>query len=43
VRPSGTEPKMKAYMAVKGNSLEDADRKLEAFKKEIISLVNKGF
>ena len=43
VRPSGTEPKMKAYMAVKGISLEDADRKLEAFKKEVISLVNKGF
>ena len=29
VRPSGTEPKIKFYMGVKGNSLEDADRRLE--------------
>lgn len=43
VRPSGTEPKMKAYMAVKGTSMEDADEKLAAFKKEVISIVNKGF
>ena len=43
VRPSGTEPKMKAYMAVKGTSREDADEKLAAFKKEVISIVNKGF
>lgn len=28
-RPSGTEPKIKFYMGVKGNSLEDADAKLE--------------
>lgn len=43
VRPSGTEPKMKAYMAVKGTSMEDAEKKLAAFKKEVISIVNKGF
>ncbi|MCI9246202.1 MAG: phospho-sugar mutase [Clostridia bacterium] len=29
VRPSGTEPKIKFYMGVKGNNLEDADEKLE--------------
>ena len=29
VRPSGTEPKIKFYMGVKGNSLEDADKLLE--------------
>ena len=29
VRPSGTEPKIKFYMGVKGTSLEDADKKLE--------------
>ncbi len=29
VRPSGTEPKIKFYMGVKGNSLEDADKKLQ--------------
>ena len=29
VRPSGTEPKIKFYMGVKGNSLEDADEVLK--------------
>ena len=29
VRPSGTEPKIKFYIGVKGNSLEDADNKLQ--------------
>lgn len=29
VRPSGTEPKIKFYMGVKGETLEDADRKLK--------------
>lgn len=29
VRPSGTEPKIKFYMGVKGTNLEDADKKLE--------------
>ena len=29
VRPSGTEPKIKFYMGVKGSSLEDAQEKLE--------------
>ena len=37
VRPSGTEPKVKFYMGVKGNSIEDAQTKLdeltEAMKK----------
>ena len=32
VRPSGTEPKIKFYFGVKGNSLEDAEKKLEALK-----------
>ena len=40
VRPSGTEPKMKAYIAVEGNSLKDADDKLESFKSEVVKLVN---
>ena len=43
VRPSGTEPKMKAYMAVKGHTLEDAEEKLSQFKSEVISIVNRGF
>jgi len=29
VRPSGTEPKIKYYIGVKGKSLEDADKKME--------------
>lgn len=29
VRPSGTEPKIKFYMGVRGESMEDADKKLE--------------
>lgn len=40
VRPSGTEPKMKAYIAVQGNGLKDADNKLESFKSEVIKLIN---
>ncbi len=40
VRPSGTEPKMKAYVAVQGNGLKDADDKLENFKSEVVKLVN---
>lgn len=36
VRPSGTEPKIKFYFGVKGNSLEDANNKLEAVKKDMI-------
>jgi len=35
VRPSGTEPKIKYYMGVKGASLEDAEEKLEELKKNI--------
>lgn len=33
VRPSGTEPKIKFYFGVKGNSLEDAAEKLKALEK----------
>ena len=33
VRPSGTEPKIKFYMGVKGSSIEDADQELEVLKK----------
>lgn len=40
IRPSGTEPKMKAYVAVKGNSLKNSEEKLESFKNEVVSLIN---
>ena len=35
-RPSGTEPKIKFYMGIKGNDLEDANRKLESFKDAVV-------
>ncbi len=37
VRPSGTEPKIKFYMGVKGTSLEDSEARLEELKKEVIA------
>ena len=40
VRPSGTEPKMKIYIAVNGNSLENANTKLEEFKSQVMDLIN---
>jgi len=39
VRPSGTEPKLKFYVGVKGSSFEDADAKMTALKKELTALV----
>ncbi len=36
VRPSGTEPKIKYYMGVKGTSLKDSEEKLEKLKKDVI-------
>lgn len=40
VRPSGTEPKMKAYVAVEGNGLKDSEEKLLGFKEEIVKIIN---
>lgn len=39
VRPSGTEPKIKLYMGVKGESAEDASAKLDSLKAAMDSLV----
>jgi phosphoglucomutase len=36
VRPSGTEPKIKYYFGVKGTSLEDAEKKLEHLKEDLL-------
>ena len=40
VRPSGTEPKIKIYIGVKGNSAEDADRQLAELKTVIEDFIN---
>ncbi len=39
LRPSGTEPKLKVYYGVKGETQNDADAKLEALSKEVLSIV----
>ena len=38
-RPSGTEPKIKFYMGVKGTSLEDADAKVQALTESLKSKI----
>ena len=38
-RPSGTEPKIKFYMGVKGTGLEDADKKLEELTDAVSEIV----
>ena len=38
-RPSGTEPKIKFYMGIKGESLADADAKLEELKAALIAAI----
>lgn len=39
VRPSGTEPKIKFYIGVKGNSEEDANQKVESIKAAVNVLI----
>ena len=38
-RPSGTEPKLKFYMGVKGSSLEDAAKKNDALTEAVKALL----
>ena len=40
VRPSGTEPKMKVYLSVLGESLKDSEEKLINFKKSVMDKIN---
>ncbi|MBR6071716.1 MAG: phospho-sugar mutase [Acholeplasmatales bacterium] len=40
LRPSGTEPKLKVYYGVKGNTEADATKKLELLSKEVLEIVN---
>ena len=41
VRPSGTEPKVKFYLGVKGNSLEDADKKSKDLSAAVHTMIDK--
>ena len=40
VRPSGTEPKIKFYMGVKGKNLDDADEKLKDLTNAILKIIH---
>ncbi|MEK6263697.1 MAG: phospho-sugar mutase [Clostridium sp.] len=40
IRPSGTEPKMKIYLSVKGNSIKDASNKIIELKENVMSIVD---
>ncbi len=40
VRPSGTEPKIKFYYGIKGNSLEDAGEKSEALGSRVVEMIH---
>ncbi|OOB80575.1 MAG: phosphoglucomutase [Epulopiscium sp. Nuni2H_MBin003] len=39
VRPSGTEPKIKFYIGVKGNSMLDANHRLDNIKQDVLKLL----
>ncbi|MGG3030065.1 phosphoglucomutase [Bacillus stercoris] len=40
LRPSGTEPKVKFYFAVKGSSLEDSEKRLATLSEEVMKTVD---
>lgn len=40
VRPSGTEPKVKFYIGVKGTSMEDAEKRYEGLGKSVLDKIN---
>lgn len=39
VRPSGTEPKIKLYMGIKADSMEEADKELDELKEAMVKVV----
>jgi len=40
VRPSGTEPKMKIYLAVKSSSLDNAEKDIAEFNEKVMEIIN---
>jgi phosphoglucomutase len=42
VRPSGTEPKMKVYLFVKGSSLKDASKRIIKLKENVMGMIEKA-
>lgn len=42
IRPSGTEPKMKIYLSVKGSSLEDSSKRIIKLKENVMSIVEEA-
>ena len=39
IRPSGTEPKIKLYMGIKGNTEKEAEEKLTELKNAMLKIV----
>ena len=40
LRPSGTEPKLKIYVAIKGNTLDDANELIKRVKAEVLTIID---
>jgi phosphoglucomutase len=40
IRPSGTEPKLKLYFSVTGNSIEDCDAQLQKLRDAVMHMIN---
>ena len=42
IRPSGTEPKMKIYLAIESNCLKESAKKIVSFENSIMEIINKN-